>query len=205
MSPRPSQRRTATVSVLLLLLAVGEADVAFEPEIGDKFLESSETPLKSIKQRGSFSGRIKGVLSIKRTAKDADESKPIVHIMTAPDCSACDKLKREINKGSPEMHSLLSEFDVVYLNGPRASWTDKWHELGHESYVPQVGPNRCQSVVPMSWSWHTCTHLQIQQLHGRQPRHLPSGRPPPAQRVRRAFERARCLCRCTFTHATVGI
>lgn len=33
---------------------------------------------------------------------------------------------------------MLGSFDVVVLHGPRADWTDRWYELSHEAYVPQV-------------------------------------------------------------------
>jgi hypothetical protein len=116
------------------LVAALRADVPFGADVVSHFLEASEVPLTSIKQRGE---RIKGVREIERTDRSHASTRPIMHILTAPSCGACDMLKRAVNRGG-KLRELMRRFDVVHLHGLRAKWTDKWHEAGHEAYVPQV-------------------------------------------------------------------
>ena len=110
----------------------------FDEDLMQTFLEYSETPIKTIKQRGLI--RMRGVLRIQHTDQSKNNSKPLVQFLTAPDCGACDMLKRAVNKGT-EARELLASFDVVHLHHDiriMTKWVDKWHELGHEEYVPQV-------------------------------------------------------------------
>ena len=101
-----------------LLLAVcaastaAAADVSFDQDIMERFLEYAETPLKSIKQRGDPKTPKNPVRMIGRTDKAADTSKPFMHFVTAPGCGACNRLKASINRGT-EARQLLRSFDVV--------------------------------------------------------------------------------------------
>eukprot|EP01048_Picozoa_sp_COSAG05_P007725 COSAG05_NODE_553_length_8711_cov_165.199257_7_plen_249_part_01 len=161
---QPPRRKMRNPLLLALCGVAGYAaaqDVAFDQDIAAAFLEYAEAPLKSIKQRGEHKTPKNPIREIRRTDKTADTSRPIIHFVTAPGCGACNRLKASVNRGS-EARQLLKSFDVVYLNGPGGMpWTDKWCELGHEGYIPQVyfysRDGRPLNVVnegKNEWNWH---------------------------------------------------
>jgi hypothetical protein len=148
--------------------ALGQ-DVAFEPEIVSQFVEYSETPLKSIKQTGPPKNPKQPVREVLWT--DAGKAKantelPLMHIVTAPGCGACNRLKSSVNRGTAARSKLGSAINVVYLNGPGGMpWTDKWQELGHEGYIPQVYfysrkglPLHVINEGKDEWNWHSFTN-----------------------------------------------
>jgi hypothetical protein len=139
-------------------------DVSFDADIVAKFLEYTETPVKSVKQVGDQKQPKHPVRSIRQTKKGAPKDKPFMFIITAPGCGACNRLKATTNRGSA-VRGLLDDFYTVYLNGPGGMpWTDKWNELGHEGYIPQVyfydRKGRHINVVnpdKQEWNWHSFT------------------------------------------------
>lgn len=164
----------ATAALRLLLLATSAAgaalaqDVAFEPEIVSQFLEYSETPLKTVTQTGAHKTPKQPVRDIAYTDSGkakADLALPLMHIVTAPGCGACNRLKTSVNRGI-RVRQLLKSVNVVYLNGPGGMpWTDKWQELGHEGYIPQVyfysrdgKPLHVINEGKDSWNWHSFTN-----------------------------------------------
>ncbi len=143
-------------------------DVSFEPELVSQFVEYSETPLKTIKQTGPPKNPKQPVREIVWT--DTGKAKanlelPLMHIITAPGCGACNRLKTSVNRGTA-VRSVLSKINVVYLNGPGGMpWTDKWQELGHEGYIPQVYfysrqglPLHVINEGKNEWNWHSFTN-----------------------------------------------
>jgi hypothetical protein len=112
-------------------------DISFDADLVEQFLEYAETPLTKIKQRGPKKSSKHKVRDVRRTDPGASASKPLMHFLTTPGCGACNRLKAAVNKGA-KARQLFPQFDIVYLNGPRGPWYDKWYELGHENYVPQT-------------------------------------------------------------------
>ena len=107
-------------TVASLLCFAHAQDVQFDDDIVSTFLESAETPMKTIKQRGKPQSIENPIRSIKRTGGDNGPSaKPVMHIITAPGCGACNHLKNSVNRGT-EARELMGSFDVAYLNGEHA-------------------------------------------------------------------------------------
>jgi hypothetical protein len=67
----------------------------------------------------------------------SDNRKPIMQMITAPDCGGCDRMKAAVNRGTAA-RKLLEKFDVVHVHGPVIDWTARWKELNHEGMVPQT-------------------------------------------------------------------
>jgi hypothetical protein len=161
------KRCAPLVLLLLGGCSLCTGDMTFDEDLVASFKEYAEEPLKSIRQtktRGTCSPMIdpatqdsvcqtppgsgpKPQYNIRRvcpTAHDpqakcppSENIKPIVHIITAPDCGGCEKMKGAVNRGTAA-RELLKEFDVVHLHGPVQDWSIRWKEVDHESYVPQT-------------------------------------------------------------------
>ena len=111
------------LAALALLSSSGSAqDVAFDAALIDSFVEYSETPLKTITQIGPHKSPKQPVRDIEFTAAGrakASTGLPLMHIVTAPGCGACNRLKSSVNRGE-KVRALLPKFNTVYLNGPCA-------------------------------------------------------------------------------------
>ena len=111
------------LAALALLSSSGSAqDVAFDAALVDSFVEYSETPLKTITQVGPHKSPKQPVRDIEFTAAGrakASAGLPLMHIVTAPGCGACNRLKSSVNRGE-KVRALLPKFNTVYLNGPCA-------------------------------------------------------------------------------------
>eukprot|EP01043_Picozoa_sp_COSAG02_P085943 COSAG02_NODE_23494_length_717_cov_0.776699_1_plen_197_part_00 len=142
--------------------------MSFEPELVSQFVEYSETPLKAIKQTGPPKTPTQPVRDIVWHAEGKEKATlplPLMHIVPAPGCGESNRLKSSVNRGTA-VRSVLSKINVVYLNGPGGMpWTDKWQELGHEGYIPQVYfysrqglPLHVINEGKDEWNWHSFTN-----------------------------------------------
>ena len=158
----------AAMVATMVALHPASADVAFDADIVDKFLEYTETPVKSVKQVGDPKSPKNPVRRIRQADKSAPKDKPFMFFVTAPGCGACNRLKNSVNRGTA-VRAMLDSFHIVYLNGPGGMpWTDQWNELGHEGYIPQVyfydrkGRHiDCVNTKKDSWNWHSFTSEDV--------------------------------------------
>lgn len=165
---RVNKRIMLVLLKLVLLGFAGSAlaqDVSFDSDLISQFVEYSDTPLKSIKQTGPSKNPKQPVREMYWTATGKEKANmdlPTMHIITAPGCGACNRLKNSVNRGTA-VRSVLNKINVVYLNGPGGvRWTDQWQELGHEGYIPQVYfysrrglPLHVVNEGKDEWRWHS--------------------------------------------------
>ena len=136
----------------------------FDNEVSSKFMESTEVPVKSIRQRQTRGACLavqhpaerdaicnaagaKPQFNIRRVCATEQQPsghcppsnnlKPVMMMITAPDCGGCEHMKAAVNRGTAA-RALLEQFDVVHVHGPVVDWTVRWKEIGFEGTVPQT-------------------------------------------------------------------
>ena len=74
-------------------------------------------PLQKIKQVGPQRTPKAPVRQIAWADAPMPADRPFLHMIVAPNCGACQRLKASINDGS-RVRTLLPQFHAVYLDGP---------------------------------------------------------------------------------------